>query len=137
MYETKGKTLIHKFFSNIQRVTLSSQCYTREFIFNVHFVGIALDFNAVVAGIQKIGWIKNGIEYSNLNHVCFQQITVKPGLTGCIVLVILFHYFSLTNFFWMLVEGKSTIKEKPWHCEQRGLFFLFSFFPLTKCKQIF
>ncbi|XP_037043239.1 diuretic hormone receptor-like isoform X2 [Bradysia coprophila] len=33
------------------------------------------------------------------------QITVKPGVAGCIILVILFHYFSLTNFFWMLVEG--------------------------------
>lgn len=34
-------------------------------------------------------------------------MTVKPGMAGCICLVILFHYFSLTNFFWMLVEGKT------------------------------
>ncbi|XP_059620358.1 diuretic hormone receptor [Phlebotomus argentipes] len=29
----------------------------------------------------------------------------QQGLTECIFLVTIFHYFSLTNFFWMLVEG--------------------------------
>ncbi|XP_037950561.1 diuretic hormone receptor isoform X2 [Teleopsis dalmanni] len=33
------------------------------------------------------------------------QISIRTGLGGCIVLVTLFHFFTLTNFFWMLVEG--------------------------------
>ncbi|XP_017868914.1 PREDICTED: diuretic hormone receptor isoform X2 [Drosophila arizonae] len=33
------------------------------------------------------------------------QISVRSGLSSCIALVTLFHFFTLTNFFWMLVEG--------------------------------
>ncbi|XP_021696799.1 diuretic hormone receptor isoform X1 [Aedes aegypti] len=32
-------------------------------------------------------------------------LAAKQGLVDCIFLVTLFHYFSTTNFFWMLVEG--------------------------------
>lgn len=30
---------------------------------------------------------------------------MRSGLSSCIGLVTLFHFFTLTNFFWMLVEG--------------------------------
>lgn len=30
----------------------------------------------------------------------------EPGQVGCVVLVTFYNYFSVTNFFWMLVEGK-------------------------------
>ncbi|EDW02682.1 diuretic hormone receptor [Drosophila grimshawi] len=33
------------------------------------------------------------------------QISIRSGLSSCIALVTLFHFFTLTNFFWMLVEG--------------------------------
>lgn len=33
------------------------------------------------------------------------QIEGRTGRAGCVILVVFFHYFSLTNFFWMLVEG--------------------------------
>lgn len=68
-----------------------------------------MDTNVIVTGNEVFLGLKK-ILICNINEP-FQQITVKPGLTGCIVLVILFHYFSLTNFFWMLVEGKSKIIE--------------------------
>lgn len=29
--------------------------------------------------------------------------------TSCMILVICMHYFYLTNFFWMLVEGKEPL----------------------------
>lgn len=35
----------------------------------------------------------------------FAQLTGNSDVTGCIFLVILYHYFTLTNFCWMLVEG--------------------------------
>lgn len=33
------------------------------------------------------------------------QMEGRQGRAECVVLVTFFHYFSLTNFFWMLVEG--------------------------------
>ncbi|KDR16173.1 Diuretic hormone receptor, partial [Zootermopsis nevadensis] len=33
------------------------------------------------------------------------QISVQEDTTSCVVLVVLLHYFHLTNFFWMFVEG--------------------------------
>ncbi|KAL9915531.1 diuretic hormone receptor isoform X2 [Glossina fuscipes] len=33
------------------------------------------------------------------------QISLRISLGSCIILVVLFHFFTLTNFFWMLVEG--------------------------------
>ncbi|XP_022225084.2 diuretic hormone receptor isoform X2 [Drosophila obscura] len=33
------------------------------------------------------------------------QISIRSGQASCIALVTLFHFFTLTNFFWMLVEG--------------------------------
>jgi hypothetical protein len=38
------------------------------------------------------------------------QISVQVDNTSCVILVILLHYFHLTNFFWMFVEG-----EYVWH----------------------
>lgn len=65
-----------------------------------------MDINAIATGMFN-QYPTNKIDIKNLIIFLYiNQMTVKPGLTGCIVLVILFHYFSLTNFFWMLVEGK-------------------------------
>ncbi|XP_031631307.1 diuretic hormone receptor-like isoform X2 [Contarinia nasturtii] len=33
------------------------------------------------------------------------SLQIEPSAVGCVLLVTFFHYFSLTNFFWMLVEG--------------------------------
>jgi len=33
------------------------------------------------------------------------QISIRSGVGSCIALITLFHFFTLTNFFWMLVEG--------------------------------
>ncbi|XP_055383270.1 diuretic hormone receptor-like isoform X2 [Condylostylus longicornis] len=34
-----------------------------------------------------------------------QVMAESPSSVGCGILVLLYHYFQLTNFFWMLVEG--------------------------------
>ncbi|XP_023706717.1 diuretic hormone receptor isoform X4 [Cryptotermes secundus] len=33
------------------------------------------------------------------------QISMQEDSTSCVILVVLLHYFHLTNFFWMFVEG--------------------------------
>lgn len=42
------------------------------------------------------------IEFLNLSL----QMTDHASQAGCITLVMMFHYFNITNFFWMFVEGK-------------------------------
>ncbi|XP_050326737.1 diuretic hormone receptor isoform X1 [Bactrocera neohumeralis] len=37
--------------------------------------------------------------------MCLHVMTEHPSEAGCITLVMMFHYFNLTNFFWMFVEG--------------------------------
>ncbi|XP_036332582.1 diuretic hormone receptor-like [Rhagoletis pomonella] len=37
--------------------------------------------------------------------MCLHVMTEHPSEAGCIILVMMFHYFNLTNFFWMFVEG--------------------------------
>lgn len=34
------------------------------------------------------------------------QMSVQTNISACVVLIILLHYFHLTNFFWMFVEGE-------------------------------
>lgn len=41
-----------------------------------------------------------------LRFTTLSQENGEPGQVGCIVLVTFYNYFSVTNFFWMLVEGK-------------------------------
>lgn len=33
------------------------------------------------------------------------QMDGRTGMAGCEILVTFLHYFGLTNFFWMMVEG--------------------------------
>lgn len=51
----------------------------------------------------------------------------KPGHTGCVVLVTFYNYFSVTNFFWMLVEG-------GW--EKNGLLAALIYFLLRPCRTV-
>lgn len=91
----------------MQRTSLSEERHSCKFIFNIHPVGITVDIDAFIAG--RSSDFKNSkatFLFYALGFAFLHQITVKPGAAGCIILVILFHYFSLTNFFWMLVEGK-------------------------------
>ncbi|XP_067631932.1 diuretic hormone receptor isoform X2 [Eurosta solidaginis] len=37
--------------------------------------------------------------------MCLHVMAEHPSEAGCITLVMMFHYFNLTNFFWMFVEG--------------------------------
>lgn len=51
----------------------------------------------------------------------------RPGRAGCVILVTFFHYFSLTNFFWMLVEGKYESKKNKFDIPHFFTFSLISF----------
>ncbi|XP_035787325.1 diuretic hormone receptor-like isoform X1 [Anopheles albimanus] len=87
----------------------------------VYFVGYSISLAALVLAVVVLVYFKDLRCLRNTIHVNLfltyimssslwililsLQITVKLEGAGCIVLVTLFHYFSATNFFWMLVEG--------------------------------
>lgn len=50
-------------------------------------------------------WVVDMIITYKFNTCLSKQMSAQPGLTECIVLLTLLHYFNLTNFFWMMVEG--------------------------------
>lgn len=49
---------------------------------------------------------QQGKKMTNLEFMVYLQMTDHPSPANCICLVILLQYFNLTNFFWMLVEGR-------------------------------
>lgn len=44
------------------------------------------------------------------NHRFF-QVSMQPDVPTCVAFLSLFHYFQLTNYFWMFVEGNHTFLE--------------------------
>ncbi|KAJ6641176.1 Diuretic hormone receptor, partial [Pseudolycoriella hygida] len=111
-------TELHDFVPSIELPTiiygfgyiLSLSSLTLALIVFLHLKELRCLRNAIHANLF-LTYILSGLLWILMLSL---QITVKPGLTGCIVLVILFHYFSLTNFFWMLVEGTLRIAEKAY-----------------------
>lgn len=40
----------------------------------------------------------------------FFQVSMQPDVPTCVAFLSLFHYFQLTNYFWMFVEGNRTFR---------------------------
>lgn len=108
-----------------QRLTLSAEYDTRESVSDIHFAGSALADNLAARGkyiptiarhpINEIHssrysiWSTFGFaERTRILSlvVCLSRLQEHVTGNGCVFLVILLHYFLLTNFFWMLVEGE-------------------------------
>lgn len=102
-------TELHDFVPSIELPTiiygvgyiLSLSSLTLALIVFLHLKELRCLRNAIHANLF-LTYILSGLLWILMLSL---QITVQPGVAGCIILVILFHYFSLTNFFWMLVEG--------------------------------
>ncbi|XP_058054215.1 diuretic hormone receptor-like isoform X2 [Anopheles bellator] len=87
----------------------------------IYFVGYSISLAALVLAVAVLVYFKDLRCLRNTIHINLfltyimssvlwililsLQITVRLEVGGCIFLVTLFHYFSATNFFWMLVEG--------------------------------
>nr|XP_029725840.1 diuretic hormone receptor-like isoform X2 [Aedes albopictus] len=87
----------------------------------IYFVGYTISLLALFSAVTVLVYFKELRCLRNTIHVNLfvtyimssalwiiilsQQLTAKQGVVDCIFLVTLFHYFSTTNFFWMLVEG--------------------------------
>ncbi|XP_058830749.1 diuretic hormone receptor-like isoform X2 [Topomyia yanbarensis] len=87
----------------------------------IYFVGYTISLGALVLAVTVLIYFKDLRCLRNTIHVNLfltyimssglwililsLQMTTKHELVGCIFLVTIFHYFSTTNFFWMLVEG--------------------------------
>lgn len=87
----------------------------------VYFVGYSISLAALVLAVTVLVNFKDLRCLRNTIHINLfltyimssslwmlilsLQMTTKTEMVDCIFLVTLFHYFSTTNFFWMLVEG--------------------------------
>jgi hypothetical protein len=45
------------------------------------------------------------------SQFCRAQMSSSAGLIECVVLLTLMQFFNLTNFFWMMVEGESKVRQ--------------------------
>lgn len=75
---------------------------SRQLICNIYYDQFNLDFDFNASGKIFKKLKKKPLKFISKNF----QIFAHPGQVTCIFLTILFQYFSLTNFCWMLVEGK-------------------------------
>ncbi|XP_058464591.1 diuretic hormone receptor-like isoform X2 [Malaya genurostris] len=87
----------------------------------IYYVGYTISLGALVLAVMVLIYFKDLRCLRNTIHVNLfltyimssglwililsLQMTTKQELVGCVFLVTIFHYFSTTNFFWMLVEG--------------------------------
>ncbi|XP_046390384.1 diuretic hormone receptor-like [Ischnura elegans] len=97
------------------------QTFGVELATTIYFVGYALSLVALAVAIfiflyfKDLRCLRNTI---HTNLMCTYmladftwiltltlEISTKTDSTTCVILVIVLHYFHLTNFFWMFVEG--------------------------------
>ncbi|XP_055531604.1 diuretic hormone receptor-like isoform X2 [Wyeomyia smithii] len=96
----------------------------------IYFVGYTISLCALVLAVTVLIYFKDLRCLRNTIHVNLfltyimssslwililsLQMTTKQEQAGCIFLVTIFHYFSTTNFCWMLVEGGPLVFVVAW-----------------------